>query len=307
MGPTKAHLHLHPEVAEALAKAQPVVALESALITHGLPRPINLETALAAEAAVRRSGAVPATIAVLDGAIHVGCASEELRTLASRNDGRKVSVSDLAAAVMSRCWAGTTVAATAVVAHRAGIPVLATGGIGGVHPGAVSSFDISSDLFTLARTPICVVCAGVKNILDIGLTLEKLESYGVPVIGYRTSEFPAFLVRGSGFTLEWQVESPEDAARLLRIHWDSGGQGVVLAQCPPEPTLGKEEWLAARAQAEAEAASRGIRGKAITPFLLQRIAELTNGRSIEVNRQLIEANAHLAGQITAALSRNARR
>lgn len=297
----ESYVQVRPDVAEALKNARPVVALESALITHGLPWPVNVETAAAAEEAVRRSGSIPATIGVLDGQIYVGLGPDQVRALASRSNAVKAGTRDLAAAVVLRNWAGTTVSATLHIAQRVGIPIMATGGIGGVHRGGAESFDVSNDLIALAHLPVCVVCSGAKAILDIGLTLEKLETYGVPVVGYRTDRFPAFLVRESAFPVTSRVESVDDVARFLRVHWELGGQGVVLAQPPPEPALGEAEWVAVLNLAEKE--SRGIVGKNLTPFLLQRIAHHTAGRSLEVNRRLIEANAALAGEVAAALSR----
>lgn len=295
------YLQVQPEVAEALASSRPVVALESALVTHGLPWPVNVQTALAAEQAVRHSGSLPATISIAEGCIRVGTSEDQLRALASRNDVEKANARDLASAVIRRSWAGTTVAASLTVAHRVGIAVLATGGIGGVHRGGALSFDVSNDLLTLARFPICVVCSGIKAILDIGLTLEKLESYAVPVVGFRTDRLPGFLVRDTEFPVGCRVDTAQDIARFLRIHWDFGGKGVLVAQPPPEPALNQAEWYAALAVAEQEAHS--IRGKDVTPFLLQRIAHHTQGRSLDVNRRLIQANAELAGTIAAALNR----
>lgn len=295
------YLQIQPDVAEALAGSRPVVALESALVSHGLPWPVNLQTALAAEQAVRKSGSVPATVSVAQGCIRVGTSEDQLRALASRNDVEKANARDLASAVIRRSWAGTTVAATLTVAHRVGIAVMATGGIGGVHRGGALSFDVSNDLLTLARIPICVVCSGIKAVLDIGLTLEKLESYGVPVVGFGTDRLPGFLVRDTEFAVGCRVETVRDVAHLLRVHWDLGGKGVLVVQPPPEPALSEAEWYAALAVAEREA--HHIRGKDVTPFLLQRIAHHTQGRSQEVNSRLLEANAALAGDIAAALSR----
>ncbi len=301
MPPAEAYLQLQSEVAEALANSRPVVALESALVTHGLPWPVNVQTALAAEQAVRHSGSIPATVSVADGCIRVGTSEDQLRALASRKDVEKANARDLASAVIRGGWAGTTVAATLTVADRVGIAVMATGGIGGVHRGGALSFDVSNDLLTLARFPICVVCSGIKAVLDIGLTLEKLESYGVPVVGFRTDRLPGFLVRDTEFPVGCQLDTVQDTARLLWVHWDLGGKGVLVVQPPPEPALSAAEWYAALAVAEQEA--HNIRGKDVTPFLLQRIAHHTQGRSQEVNRRLIEANAALAGDIAAALSR----
>ena len=290
-----------PPVAEALRAGRPVVALESTLIAHGLPWPLNLETARAAESAVAAEGAVPATVAVWQGRPTVGLSASELEALARSADIVKASRRDLAAVIAQRRTAATTVAATMFLAHAAGIRLFATGGIGGVHRGAAQSFDISADLTELARTPVGVVCAGAKSILDIPLTLEVLETNGVPVIGYGTSEFPAFCVRTSGEPVEARVETPAEAAALLQAHWDLGGAGVVLAQPPPaDAALDPAEFAAALAHAEAEAADQRIRGKALTPFLLDRLAHYTSGKTLAVNRALVVANARLAAQVARA-------
>jgi pseudouridine-5'-phosphate glycosidase len=297
------HLILAPEVAAAIGAGRPVVALESTLIAHGLPHPLNLETARTAEAAVRAEGAIPATIAVLEGRLRVGLTDVELVRLAEARDVLKASRRDLAAAIAQRREAATTVAATMFIASVAGIRLFATGGIGGVHRGAAQSFDISADLIELARTPVCVVCAGAKSILDIPLTLEYLETHGVPVVGYGTGEFPGFYVRSSGLKLETRVETPDEAAAVLRAHWSLGGAGVVLAQPPPAKlALAAGEFDAALARAEAEAEEQGIFGKALTPFLLTRIAAHTGGRSLTVNQALVIENARLAARVARALT-----
>jgi pseudouridine-5'-phosphate glycosidase len=286
------------EVAAALRERRPVVALESTLIAHGLPWPLNLETAREAEAAVREEGAVPATVAVIDGTIRIGLTAAELEYLATRADVLKASRRDLGIAIALQRTAATTVAATMYLAHRAGIRVLATGGIGGVHRGVAESFDISADVLELARTPVCVVCAGAKSILDVPKTLEVLETQGVPVLGYRTDEFPAFCVHSSGLKVEARVETPAEVAAVLQAHWELGGAAVVLAQPPPrELALSPEEFQQALSLAESEATAQGIRGKALTPFLLARLAAGTGGRTLAVNRALVVNNARLAAQV----------
>jgi pseudouridine-5'-phosphate glycosidase len=275
--------------------------LESTLITHGLPWPINLETAQRAEQAVRAEGAIPATIALLEGRIRIGLTGEELTALARSSGVLKASRRDLAAAIVQGRTAATTVAATMYLAHRAGIRIFATGGIGGVHRGGSSTLDVSADLHELARTPVAVVCAGAKSILDIPMTLEVLETLGVPVVGYGVDDFPAFYLRSSGEPLPARIDTPRQAAAVLRTHWDLQGTGVVIAQPPPLPyALDPDEFTLALQQAEAEAAGQGIRGKAVTPFLLSRLAEHTQGKTLTLNRELIVANAGLAAQIAAA-------
>jgi pseudouridylate synthase len=298
-------LVLHPEVRDALESAQSVVALESTLIAHGLPYPINLKTARAAEAAVRGSGAIPATIAVLRGNATIGLTDAELEMLAQAPDVRKASRRDLAAAMADAATAATTVAATLFLAYKARIRVFATGGIGGVHPvEADSTNDVSSDLVELARTPVAVVCAGAKSILDLPATLEVLETLSVPVIGFGTSTFPAFYCITSGLPLATRHDQPEQTARLLRIHWALDGGGVLVAQPPPEAdALPPALFADALAQAVAEAQKAGVRGPRRTPFLLQRLVTLTQGQTLRVNQSLIEANASLAGRLALAFSR----
>ena len=295
-------LDVRPEVANALRDGTPVVALESTLLAHGLPWPRNLETARAAEAAVRAAGAVPATIAVWRGRPTVGLADAELESLARSGDVLKASRRDLAVAVAQSRTAATTVAATMFLAHKAGIRLFATGGIGGAHRGATSSLDVSADLVELARTPVAVVCAGAKSILDLPLTLEILETHGVPVVGYGTAEFPAFYLPSSGEPVCACVDTPEQAAGLLAAHWALNSGGVVLAQpIPVTVALDRREFAAALAEAERQAAAQRVRGKDVTPFLLARLAELTGGRTLRANQALVVANAHLAAQVARAL------
>jgi len=286
------------DVRVALAAGRPVVALESTLISHGLPWPTNLETARAAETAVREAGAVPATIAVWNGTPMVGLSAAQLEELARAKDVLKASRRDLAIAVAQGRTAATTVAGTMYLAHRAGIRVFATGGIGGAHRNAGQPFDISADLVELSRTPVLVVCAGAKSILDLPRTLEILETLGVPVIGYHTDRFPAFYMRESGLPVSARVDSPDEAGRLFAAHVRMGGGGAVLAQpVAADVALAADEVDAAVRQAEQEANQSGVRGGALTPFLLSRLAALTGGRSLRANQALIVANARLAAEV----------
>jgi pseudouridine-5'-phosphate glycosidase len=297
-------LVVRDDVAAALQAGRPIVALESTVIAHGLPRPQNLETARAMEAAVREEGAIPATIAIMEGCLVVGLSSEQLATLAATDGIAKVSRADLAAVRAARQSGATTVAATALIAALAGIRVFATGGIGGVHRGAELSFDISADLAEIARTPVAVVCAGAKAILDLPRTLEMLETLGVPVVGYRTSKFPAFYVEDSGLALQSRVETPAAAARLMQIHWELGlSSGIVFCNPPPAASaLGKDEVDAWIAQSLQSAAAEGIRGKAVTPYLLDHLAKASHGQTLQTNIALLEHNARLAAQIAKAYS-----
>jgi pseudouridine-5'-phosphate glycosidase len=296
-------LTVRQEVQEALQQRRPVVTLESTLIAHGLPWPINVETALAAEDAVRAEGAMPATIAVLHGKPTIGLSRDEITALGNDRTILKASRRDLAAAIAQSKSAATTVAATMWLAHRAGIRVMATGGIGGVHRGAEFSFDVSADLIELARTPVCVVCAGAKSILDIPKTLEMLETLGVPVVGFGTDDFPAFYLRSSGLPVSARVDNVEDAGRLVQAHGKIGG-GILLTQPVAESVaLSAEEF--AEAMTEAERSLGELRGPAVTPALLAKIAELTGGRSLRANRDLIVANARLAAQVARFISRTA--
>jgi pseudouridine-5'-phosphate glycosidase len=298
-------LAVRPEVAAALAGRRPVVALESTLIAHGLPWPTNLETARAAEAAIRAEGAVPATIAVWEGRPTVGLDGPQIERLARANDVLKAGRRDLAAAVARRASAATTVSGTMALAHLAGLRVFATGGIGGVHPphGTDHSWDVSADLYELARTPLVVVCAGAKSILDLPATLEVLETLGVPVLGHGTDTFPAFYLHSSELPVSARVDSPAQAADLLRAHWALGGAGVVLAQpLPAGEALDPKAFADALRQAEEAARRAGVRGPALTPFLLARLAEITGGRTLRANQALVVANARLAARVAGSLS-----
>jgi len=297
-------LFIREDVAAALQAGRPVVALESTVIAHGLPRPQNLETALAMEAAVRAEGAIPATIAILEGRLVAGLSSEQLATFATTDGIVKVSRADLAAVRAAKQTGATTVAATMLIAARAGIRVFATGGIGGVHRGAELSFDISADLPEIARTPVAVVCAGAKAILDLPRTLEVLETFGVPVVGYGTNKFPAFYVEDSGLPLQARVDAPAEAARLMQVHWEMElPSGIVFCNPPPAASaLGKQEvgeWIAEALQS---AAAGGIRGKAVTPFLLDYLAKASRGRTLKTNIALLVHNARVAAQIAKAYS-----
>jgi pseudouridine-5'-phosphate glycosidase len=296
-------LDVRPRVALALAEGRPVVALESTLVAHGLPWPVNLETARASERAVAEAGAVAATVAVWQGTPTVGLDDGEIEHLARAGGVRKAASRDLAAAVVQGACAATTVSATMRLAHAAGIRVFATGGIGGVHPCTVGSpLDVSADLLELARTPVAVVCAGAKSILDLAATLEVLETQGVPVVGWQTDEFPAFYLRSSGLKVA-RVDSTAEAAALLRCHWQFGGAGVVLARpLPEEAALDREEFAGALARAEAQAREAGVSGPALTPYLLARLADLTGGRTLTANQALILANADLAARVARALA-----
>jgi pseudouridine-5'-phosphate glycosidase len=298
-----AYLERSAEVAAALAARQPVVALESTLIAHGMPWPRNLETARALEEAVRAEGAVPATIAIVDGRLKAGLGADELERIARGGmDIPKASRRDLAVLVAGGATGATTVAATMIVAALAGIRVFATGGIGGVHRGAATNFDISADLTELARTPVAVVCAGAKAILDLGLTLEYLETHGVPVIGYRTERVPAFFSRDSGFGVDAQLDDPREIAEVMKAKWDLNLEGglVVANPIPEAHELPRERIEHAIAQAVQEARDEGVTGKAVTPFLLARIEASTHGDSLDANAALVLSNAALAAGVAVA-------
>lgn len=304
--PTKpAHLKISNEVSEALAQGRAVVALESTIITHGMPFPQNLETALAVEAVVRENGAVPATVAILNGRLMVGLTQDELTQLA-REGARaaKASRRDVAALLVRGGTAGTTVATTMQVAALAGISVFATGGIGGVHRGAEHTFDISADLTELSATPVAVVCAGAKSILDIPKTLETLETNGVPVFGFETGAFPAFFARESGASVDHRFDDPADIAHAILVQRDLGMNGGILIAnpIPAEDALdGKaiEKWIA---EAIREAERTGVSRKDLTPFLLQRLFELTDGKSLVANIALVKNNATVASRIAVSLA-----
>ena len=292
------------EVRDALASGRPVVALESTIVTHGMPAPANVETSRAVEAAVRAAGAVPATIAVVAGKIKIGLSDAEMDWLGTAKDVLKLSRADLPFAVAAGRHGSTTVAATMICARLAGISVFATGGIGGVHRGAATSFDISADLTELARTDVAVVCAGAKALLDLPKTLEMLETLGVPVVCYRTDAFPAFWSRASGLPAPLRLDTPREIAALVRTRWLLGiGGGVLVAN--PVPAADEIPWpeiAGAVERAITEAEAGGIRGKAVTPFLLGRVLALTEGRSIKANIALVKNNAALAAAVAVALA-----
>jgi pseudouridine-5'-phosphate glycosidase len=293
---------VHPEVEDALREGRPVVALESTIIAHGLPRPDNLRIAGEIEAAVREHGAVPATIAVIGGHVRIGLDARALATLAGADGVAKCGVRDLAPAVAAGGHGATTVAATAHLAARAGIRVFATGGLGGVHRGARESLDESADLGTLARVGICVVCAGVKSILDIPATLERLETLNVTVLGYRTDRFPAFYLTDSGEPVPWRVDSPAEAAAVLRAREALGAPGAIVVANPLPEAEQLDPALHDRVLREGLAAARAeaVAGKDVTPFLLERFHRETGGASLRANIRLVLRNAALAAEIAAA-------
>jgi pseudouridylate synthase len=297
-------MSVHPEVQEALAAGRPVVALESTIISHGLPRPDNLRIAREIEAEVRGAGAVPATIAVVDGEVHVGLDDDALAAVATREDVDKCGVRDLAVVCARGGMGATTVAATAHLAARAGIGVFATGGLGGVHREARETWDESADLGWLARTPIVVVCAGVKSILDVGATLERLETLNVTLLGYGTDAFPGFYLADSGFRVPWRVESPEEVAAISRARASLGHDGAIVVANPLAVEEQLDPALHGRVLAEglAAAAAAGVRGKDTTPFLLDHFHRATGGASLAVNVLLVRRNAALAARIAAAAS-----
>ncbi len=302
------YLDVNPEVAQAIAEGRPVVALESTIISHGMPYPQNVETALNVERIVRENGAVPATIAILGGRLKAGLTAEEIEYLGCEGTRvTKASRRDLAALVARGADGATTVTTTMMIAHMAGIRIFATGGIGGVHRGAETTMDISADLEELAHTPVMVICAGAKSILDLGLTLEYLETHGVPVIGYGTKELPAFYTRHSGFSVDYELDSPEELARVFEVQQELGlcGGMLVTNPIPEEYSMDADAINKAIDAAVAEANALGIHGKETTPFLLARIKELTGGDSLASNIQLVYNNARLAARTAAALGKPA--
>ncbi len=298
------YLDVAPEVAEALSAGKPVVALESTIISHGMPYPKNVETALLVEKTIRENGAVPATIAIIGGRLKAGLTPEEIEHLGKAGQAvAKASRRDLAVLVSRGADGATTVTTTMMIAHMAGISVFATGGIGGVHRGAETTMDISADLEELAQTPVMVVCAGAKSILDLGLTLEYLETKGVPVLGYGTDELPAFYTPHSGFGVDYRVDTPQELAAAFQVQRDLGLRGGMLVTnpIPDEYAMDKAVIDAAIDKAVAECAAQGVKGKATTPFLLARVVELTGGDSLESNIQLVLNNARLAARTAACL------
>ena len=298
------YLSISPEVQAALKEGRPVVALESTIISHGMPYPQNVETALKVEQTIRDNGAVPATIAIIGGQLKAGCTPEEIEYLGKKGQAiTKASRRDLPVLIARKEDGATTVTTTMIIAAMAGIKIFATGGIGGVHRGAQQTFDISADLEELAQTPVMVICAGAKSILDLGLTLEYLETKGVPVIGYQTEELPAFYTRHSGFNVDYRIDSPEALAAAFKAKMDCGLKGGMLVTNPiPEQySMPKEQIDAAIAQALREMEAAGIHGKQCTPFLLAKVKDLTGGESLASNIQLVLNNARLAAQTAKAL------
>ena len=298
-----AYLDVNPEVAAAVAAGKPVVALESTIISHGMPYPQNVETALNVEKVIRDNGAVPATIAILGGRLKAGLKPEEIEYLGKTGQAvAKASRRDLPVLVAKGLDGATTVTTTMMIAHMAGIRIFATGGIGGVHRGAETSMDVSADLEELANTPVMVVCAGAKSILDLGLTLEYLETHGVPVLGYGTKELPAFYTRRSGFEVDYRVDSPEELAKIFKVQRDLGIKGGVLVTNPIPEQYAMDFDVINKAidEAVADSVRDGIKGKATTPYLLAKVKELTGGDSLASNIQLVFNNAKLAAQTAAA-------
>jgi len=293
-------LQIHPEISAALSEHRPVVALESAVITHGLPRPINLELARRMQAEVRKANALPAITAVIDGAAHLGLTHEELERLSLDDQAVKISRRDYGWAAAAGRSGGTTVAGAMIMAHSAGVSIFATGGIGGVHRG--DAMDVSADLPELAQTPVAVVCSGAKAILDIPRTVEWLETAGVPVIGYQTDEFPSFYSSESGLSVNVRADTPTEVAAILRSHWDvpSAGSVLIAVPCPESDAIPLEEVQEALRQAETEA--RDVTGAALTPFLLSKMSEYTNGRSLGANLSLLRNNAKVAAGIAVAFA-----
>lgn len=297
-------LDISPEVQQALDEGKPVVALESTIISHGMPYPQNKETALKVEQIIRDNGAIPVTIAVIGGRLRVGLSPEEIDYLGKKgHDVTKASRRDLAVLCSRGMDGATTVTTTMIIAHMAGIEVFATGGIGGVHRGAETTMDISADLEELANTPVMVICAGAKSILDLGLTLEFLETRGVPVLGYQTEELPAFYTRHSGFSVDYRVDTPEELAQIFHTKREMGLKGGVLVgnPIPEEYSMDKATIDAAIDQAIAEAEEQGIHGKETTPFLLAKVSELTGGDSLDSNIQLVFNNVALGAKTAVAL------
>ena len=293
------YLDIHPEVKNALNSKQPIVALESTIISHGMPYPKNIETALMVEDTVRANNAIPATIAIIKGRLKVGLTKKEIEFLATNDEVRKISRRDLAITVSQKLSGSTTVASTMIIAHLAKIAVFATGGIGGVHRGAEKTLDISADLEELSRTNVCVVCAGAKSILDIGLTLEYLETKGVPIIGYKTSDLPAFYSSKSGFNVDYRVDSAFDISEILKTKWSLSINGGVLVTNPIPKKFELELAMMNEAinKAIIEAEKEKITGKEITPYLLSKVNEITQGKSLNANIKLIQNNAVLAAKI----------
>ena len=298
----KSAIKYSAEVSAAIAAGKPVVALESTIISHGLPRPSNLAVAIECEKIIREHGAVPATIALLDGVVHVGLEIKELEAIANRDDISKASVRDLAIIVASRKSAATTVAATAHIAAIAGIKVFATGGLGGVHRGANESFDESADLTALSQLDITVVCAGVKSILDVHATLERLETLAIGLVGYKTNRFPGFYLSDSGYALEYRVDSPAEIAAIIKARTSIGTQfKALIVANPVKNEMEKNRHDQILATGLAKAAHDGIDGNAVTPYLLEHFHTASQGESLAINTEIIKSNCALAAEIAVAL------
>lgn len=299
------HIDIKPDVKKALDEGRPVVALESTIIAHGMPYPENVKTALEVEKIIRDKGAVPATIAILDGRIKVGLSEEEVEKLGQMDNVYKVSRRDMPFILAKGLNGATTVASTMIIAEMAGIKVFVTGGIGGVHRGAEETFDISADLQELANTNVAVVCAGAKSILDLGLTLEYLETFGVPVIGFKTEEFPAFFTRESGYKADYKVNDEEELAKVISTKWDLGLKGGVVVANPIPSKYAMDKDLIDKAIEDAvkEAEEKGIKGKDTTPFLLDKVKEITKGESLNSNIQLVFNNAKVGANLAVELSK----
>lgn len=298
------YLHIHPEVKRALSEGQPVVALESTIISHGMPYPKNIEMAKNVSKIIRENGAIPATIAIIDGVLKVGLTTEQIEFLGTSKDVLKASRRDLPFIISKKLNGATTVATTMILANLAGVKVFATGGIGGVHRGAQETFDISADLQELANTNVAVVCAGAKSILDIGLTLEYLETNGVPVVGFGTEEFPAFYTRKSGFGVDYKVDSSMEVANALKAKWDLDLKGgmVIGNPIPKEFEMDYDTINNAIESALKEADENNITGKKVTPFLLDKVKTITAGKSLDANIELVYNNAKVAAQIAKDLA-----
>ena len=302
----KKYLEINPEVKNALENNVPVVALESTIISHGMPYPQNAETALKVETIVRENGGIPATIGIINGKLKVGVSPNEIELLGKEGEKvAKVSRRDIPYIVANKLNGATTVASTMIIANMAGVKIFATGGIGGVHRGAETTMDVSADLEELANTNVAVICAGAKSILDLGLTLEYLETHGVPVLGYKTKELPAFYTRKSGFNLDYKIDSPEEIAELLHTKWELGlnGGAVIANPIPEEYSMDSEVINKVIKDAISEADKLGIKGKDTTPFLLDKIQKLTEGSSLKANIELVFNNTKLATQIATELSK----
>ena len=297
------YLDVNPEVARALAEGRPVVALESTIISHGMPYPQNVQTALKVEQVIRDNGAVPATIAILSGRLKAGLSPEEIEYLGKTGTAvTKASRRDLPVIVAKKLDGATTVTTTMMIAHMAGIQIFATGGIGGVHRGAETTMDISADLEELANTPVMVICAGAKSILDLGLTLEYLETHGVPVIGYGTKELPAFYTRKSGFAVDYELDTPEELAETFKVQRELGLKGGILVTNPIPEQYSMDPDVINKAidEAIADSVRDGVHGKATTPYLLAKVKDITGGDSLDANIQLVFNNAALAARTAAA-------